>query len=125
MAGPINLEVLDTPILEQTNFGPDMDRWISNVVDIVNDSFMTLNNVFANVLAILSVDIGGSGAGPINVSVPGLTSTGSVTVNLLSSSNPVTISAVTPGTNQFSVTFSADPGASAIIQYIAFTAAPQ
>jgi hypothetical protein len=125
VAAPINLEVLDAPILEQTNFGPDMDKWISNVVDIVNSSFMTLNNVFANVLAISSVDIGGSGAGPINVSVPGLSSSGSVTVNLISSSNGVSIMTVTPGTNQFSVTFSGDPGASAIIQYIAFTAAPQ
>lgn len=125
MAAPINLEVLDPPILEQTNFGPDMDRWLSNVVDIINASFMTINNIFARALAITSADIGGGGMGPIAVSVPGLTTSGSVTVNLLSSSNGVFISSVTLGTNQFLVTFSADPGASAIIQYSAFTSAPQ
>jgi hypothetical protein len=124
VVGPINLELLDPPILEQTQFEPDMQRWLSNIVDIINASFMTINNIFANVLAISTIDIGGSGAGPLTVTVVGLTAVGSVTVNLLSSSNPVSISSVVPGTNQFSVTFSADPGASAIIQYIAFTAAP-
>lgn len=122
--GPINLEVLDPPIIEQTNFGPDMDRWITNVVDIINASFMTLNNVFSNLLVVNTADIGGSGAGPIAVTVTGLTAGGYVNVNLLSSSNPVSIMTVSVGTNQFMVTFSGDPGASAIIQYQAFTAAP-
>ena len=122
--GPINLELLDPPIIEQTQFGPDMDRWITNIVDIINASFMTINNIFANALAFSSADIGGSGAGPIAVSVPGLTASGSVTVNLLSSSNPVSITSVVLSSNQFAVTFSGDPGASAIIQYSAFTSAP-
>ena len=125
MAGPINLEVLDTAILEQTKFEPDMKRWLSNIVDIINASFATLANYTATLLAVSSSDIGGSGAGPINVSVPGLTSGGFVSANLLSSSNPVTILSVVPGTNQFAITFSADPGASAIIMYSAFTSTPQ
>lgn len=121
----INFDVLDAPILEQTQFGPDMNRWISNMVDILNSTIMTLSNYINNVLVISTVDIGGSGAGPIAVTVLGLTPAGAVIVNLLSSSNPVKIINVTVGTNQFTVTFSADPGASAIISYTAFTQYPQ
>lgn len=125
MAGPINLEVVDTPIMEQTQFTGDMYKWLPNMVDTVNESFLTLTEAFSNVLAIQTANIGGGGAGPINVTVLGLTTSGFVNVNLLSSSNPVTITVVTVGTNQFSVTFNADPGASAIIQYMAFTSEPQ
>lgn len=125
MAGPINLDVLDPPELEQTQFGPDMKRWLSNIVDIINANFDILNETFTNLITVQSINIGGSGAGPIVVSVPGLTPSGFVNVNLLSSSNPVTVANVTVGTNQFSVTFSADPGASAIIAYQAYTAQPQ
>jgi len=64
------------------------------------------------------------GAGPINVTVTGLTASGYVNVNLISSSNPVFISNVTPGNGSFSITFSSDPGASAIIVYQAFIAKP-
>jgi hypothetical protein len=59
------------------------------------------------------------------VTVAGLYSTNFVNVTLISSSNPVTIINVTPGNGSFTVTFNADPGASAIIVYQAFTAQPQ
>lgn len=125
MEAPINLEVLDTAILEQTNFGPDQNRWLSNIVDIINANFSALGQVIANLITSQGVDIGGAGAGPITVPVVGLTSSGFVNVNLISSSNPVTILTVVPGLNGFDITFSADPGASAIITYMAFTAKPQ
>lgn len=115
MAGLINVQPIDTPDVDQTQFGPDMKRWLANMVDVVNSNFTTLNEA----LAITSKDIGGGGAGPIVVTVPGLIPSGTVTVNLLSSSNVVSIVSVVVGTNQFTVTFNADPGASAIIQYTA------
>ena len=126
MAGPINLDVLDPPILEETQFGPNMDRWITNIVDIINASFATLNQAFANFITAQGTDIGGMGAGPITVTVTGLTTSGYVNVNLISTSNTgVTVTSVIPQLNGFSITFSADPGASAIIVYQAFTAQPQ
>ena len=122
MAAPINIDVIDTPDVEQTQFGADMKRWLANAVDVLNSNFTILRTA----LAITSADIGGSGAGPITVTVLGLNpTTGNVTVNLLSSSNPVSITDVSIGTNQFTVTFSGDPGASAIIQYSAYTVIPQ
>lgn len=126
MAGPINLDVLDTPIVEQTNFSPDMQRWLSNVVDIINASFASLNQAFANVITAQGVNVGGGGAGPINVTVTGLTPSGYVNATLISTTNPnISIVSVVPGTNQFAITFSGNPGASAIIVYTAFTKQPQ
>jgi hypothetical protein len=124
LTNPIDLEVLDSPEVEGTQFSPDMKRWLSNVVDIVNASFASLDNYTTNLITASGVDIGGMGAGPINVTVTGLTASGYVNVNLISSSNPVFISNVTPGNGSFSITFSSDPGASAIIVYQAFIAKP-
>lgn len=122
--GPINLDTLDPPELEQTQFGSDMKRWLSNIVDIINASFNTLNNYTMDLIAVATIDIGGSGAGPLTVTVVGLTTSGYVFVNLLSSSNPVSVVNVTPGNGSFTVTFSGDPGASAIIAYQAFATQP-
>lgn len=123
--GPVNLNMLDAPVIDQTGSGPDQDRWLSNVVDIINSSFTTLNELFKNVITFTSIDVGGAGAGPISVSVPGLSTSGYVNVNLISSSNNVSVQTVTPGANAFDITFSADPGASAIIAYQAFISKPQ
>ena len=125
MAAPFNLNAVDSPILEQTQFGPDMKRWLSDLVDIVNNNFIILNQAFTNLITSAGIDVGGAGAGPLSVSVVGLTSSGYVNVTLISSSNPVSVLTVTPGTNAFDITFSADPGASAIIVYQAYIARPQ
>lgn len=123
--GPINIDVLDPPIVDQTNFGPDMKRWLSNIVDIINSNFLTINQAFTNFITAEGINIGGSGAGPITVSVEGLTAAGYVNVIFISSSNPVTILSVVPGLNAFNITFNGDPGASAIIVYQAFIQQPQ
>lgn len=127
-----NLDVLDPPVLEQTKWGPDANRWLSNIVDIINASLSTINgnfNIinqsFANLLAVGQIDVGGGGVGPINVPVTDLLSTNVVSVKLISSSNDVTISTVLVENGDFKITFSADPGASAIIVYQAYTAQPQ
>ena len=128
MAAPINvnLEVLDTPIVEQTNFEPDMQRWLANIVDIINANFTTTANALANLIFIGQTDIGGGGAGPLSVTVAGLLSTNFVSATLVSSSNPnIVIIDVTPGSGSFTVTFNADPGASAIIAYQAYAIRPQ
>lgn len=121
----INLNIIDTPMLEQTNFGPDMKRWLADLADFINTNFAILNQAVTQLLAVGQVDVGGGGAGPLTVPVTDLLSTNFVNVTLISSSNPVTIITVTPGNGSFDVTFSADPGASAIIVYQAFTAQPQ
>ena len=121
----LNIEVLDTPDVQQTQFGPDMKRWLTNVVDIINASFRTFAQAFQYFFAAGTTNIGGSGAGPINVTVVGLTANGYVTATLLSSTNPVTIFSIVPGAGSFAITFSGDPGASAIIVYQAFVQQPQ
>jgi len=127
---PINFNVLDSPILEQTEFGPDMKNWLSNSVDILNSTIITISNINNNILSVNTLDIGGfavwvSPATPYVVPQIGLTMNGFVQARLVFSTNPTTIGSVTPGTNQFTVTFSADPGASAIIAYQAFSQNPQ
>lgn len=122
MAGQLDLNLLDTPDVEQTMFGPEMKRWLANSVDIINGWFQA----FANLIQAAGVDVGGGGAGPISVPVVGLTADGYVNARLVSTSNSgVTIDDVTPGLNAFTITFSADPGASAIIVYQAFSAPVQ
>lgn len=74
----------------------------------------------SNIKAAQSADIGGAGAGPITIAVTGLSSTSVVTASIISSSSPVSIIAATPGVDSFTVTFSADPGASCFISYVAF-----
>lgn len=123
---PIFLDVLDPPDVDQTEFGPDMKRWLSNIVDILNANFISLSNAFEFLITSSGINIGGSGSGPINVTVTGLTPGGFVVANIISTSNPnITIASIVPGTNQFSITFSADPGASAIIVYQAYMVNPQ
>lgn len=121
----INLNVVDTPIEEQTQFGPDMKRWLTTTTDIINTNFTILNQAITQLLAVGQTDVGGGGAGPLTVAVTGLYSTNFVNVTLISSTNPVTIINVTPQNGDFTITFSADPGAHAIIVYQAFTAQPQ
>jgi hypothetical protein len=122
VAGQLNLNLLDAIDVEQTQFGPDMKRWLTNMVDIANEQFLAFDNLIAN----LGVDVGGGGAGPISVPVIGLTANDFVNVRLISTSNAgVTVLTVTPGLNAFDITFSADPGGSAIIVYQAISAQPQ
>ena len=69
-----------------------------------------------------SSDIGGQGVGPIVVPLAGLTASSIVLAMIASSSNATTISAITVADGSYSVTFAQDPGASCILNYIAFTA---
>lgn len=124
MAAPISLQVLDTPVVEETQFSDDMQHWLSIIVDIINSNFTSIQNMIGFLIAVGQIDVGGAGAGPIAVTVAGLQASNYVNVTLISSSNPVTISSVVAGSGSFAITFSADPGASAIIAYQAFTQQP-
>ncbi len=77
----------------------------------------------SQVKAAQSADIGGAGAGPIDIAVTGATSASVAVATVLSSSNAVSILKVVPGTAKISVTFSGDPGAAAIVNYIVYIAA--
>lgn len=126
MAGPIRLDALDPPLLEQTGYGPDQKRWLSNIVDIINSSFNSSNNTFGMLLASGQVDLNGSGAGPYTVTVTGLMSTNYVNASIVSTTNPgITIASVVAGSGSFTLTFSGDPGTHGIIVYQAFTSKPQ
>ena len=114
---------LDTPPMQDEAFHPDFKRWLAVIVDNLNEVLEQLENETSNNIAAQTANIGGAGAGPIDVAVPGLTAASVVTASIVSSSNPVSIIAVLPGVDKFSVTFSANPGASAIISYVAYIAA--
>lgn len=77
----------------------------------------------SQVVAQQSADIGGAGAGPIDIAVVGATAASVAVATVLSSSNAVSILNVVPGSAKISVTFSGDPGASAIINYVVYLAA--
>ena len=130
----INTNVVDSPILEQTQFGDDMKNWLTNFVDIFNSEInslekvvQTINNLFNYMIAVGTVNAAVN-LTPFMFTVPvlGLTPSSFLIVNLLSISNPgVTIVSVVKGINQFVITFSNATGASAIISYVAFRKNPQ
>jgi hypothetical protein len=122
VAGQLELNLLDAVDVEQTQFGADMKRWLSNAVDIINEQFQALDLMIET----KGVDIGGGGAGAISVPVIGLTANDYVNARIISTTNSgITIQSVVPGLNAFDITFSGDPGASAIIVYQAISAQPQ
>lgn len=77
----------------------------------------------ANIVAATSGNIGGAGAGPLNVVVAGLTAASVVVATIEASTNPASVIACTAGAGSFDVTLSADPGASCLLNYVAFIAA--
>lgn len=122
MGAPINPNVVDAPQVEEEN---GLKNWSTTTTDIINSTFTLFQQAFQYIIAIGQKDIGNGGAGPISISVTGLYSSNYVNVNLISTTNPnIIISAVAVSNGSFSVTFSADPGVSAIINYQAFTQQP-
>lgn len=92
---------------------------------LVADSGIAANAVqlSANIKAATTADIGGAGAGPISVVVAGLTAASVVVATVESSTNAVSVVACTATGTGFDITFSADPGASCLVNYVAFVAA--
>lgn len=76
-----------------------------------------------NIFAAKTTNIGGVGAGPITVAHPGITANSIVVATVESSANTVAVAKADPNTNEFDVTFTADPGASCILNYVVFVEA--
>lgn len=76
-----------------------------------------------NIKANRTANIGGAGAGPISVAVAGMTAASIITANIQASSNVVSVSKVTATSTGFDILFSADPGATATVNYITFIVA--
>lgn len=79
--------------------------------------------LFSSIIAGVTDDLGGGGAGPINTGIPNMIAGAPVVVSMQSSSNPVTVSGQCTADGNLQVIFSADPGASAFVNFIALTAA--
>lgn len=96
----------------------------SGTAGVCVDSGVATTNVQlkTEVKAAQTADIGGGGAGPINVVVAGLTAASVVVASIVSSSNTVAVAKVAPGSGSFDITFTADPGAACVVSYIAYIA---
>jgi len=96
----------------------------SGTAGVTVDSGVATTNVQlkTQVKAAVTGNIGGGGAGPITVSVPGLTSTSVVVATIVTSSNLVAVAQVIPASGSFNVTFTGDPGATCALSYIAYIA---
>lgn len=103
----------DTPQTENNDLPPDLNRWFSHIADQLN---FTLGRIVADRTA----NIGGSGAGPISVAVPGFSAETVVTASIQASSNPVSIQKATATATGFDILFSGDPGVNCTVNYIAF-----
>lgn len=97
----------------------------SGTQGLMVDSGVAATNIQnkTNIKAGTTGNIGGAGAGPITVPVAGVTAASVVTASIATSTNTVSVSKVTPGSGGFDILFSADPGATCTISYIAFIAA--
>lgn len=76
-----------------------------------------------NIIANSTADIGGAGAGPISVVVAGLTAASKIVATIASSSNAVAVAKCIATATGFDITFTGDPGAACVVNYVAFIAA--
>lgn len=76
-----------------------------------------------NIIAASTADIGGGGAGPISVVVAGLTTSSKIVATIASSSNVVAVAKCIATATGFDITFTADPGAACVVNYVAFIVA--
>lgn len=76
-----------------------------------------------NIIANSTANIGGAGAGPISVVVAGLTAASKIVATIASSTNTVAVGKCIATATGFDITFTADPGASCVVNYVAFVAA--
>ena len=76
-----------------------------------------------NIIADTTADIGGAGAGPISVVVANLTAASPIVATIASSSNAVAVAKCIGTATGFDITFTADPGAACVVNYVAFVVA--
>lgn len=97
----------------------------SGTAGLMVDSGILATNVqlINGIKAQQTANIGGAGAGPLNVVSASVTAASVIVASVISSSNPCSIIAVAPGAGSFNITVSADPGANLFISYVAYIAA--
>lgn len=97
----------------------------SGTAGVTVDSGIATTNVQlkTQVKAVLTGNIGGAGAGPLTITVAGMTAASVVVATVASSSNPCYVLTAVPGSGSFDLTVSADPGVSLIVNYIAYIVA--
>lgn len=77
----------------------------------------------ANIKSNSTADIGGGGAGPISVVVAGLTAASKIVATIASSTNTVAVGKCIATATGFDITFTGDPGAACVVNYVAFVVA--
>lgn len=94
----------------------------SGTAGVTVDSGVATTNVQlkTQVKAGTTANIGGAGAGPITVTVAGLTTSSVVVATIATSSNVVAVAKAVAGTGNFDVLFTADPGATCTLNYVAY-----
>ncbi len=97
----------------------------SGTAGVTVDSGVATTNVQlkTQIKAATTGNIGGGGAGPITVTVAGLTAASVVVATIATSSNVVAVAKAVAGTGNFDVTFTGDPGATCTLNYVAYIAA--
>lgn len=97
----------------------------ADITGTIEDSGVSANDVqlSANIIANSTADIGGGGAGPISVVVAGLTVSSKINATIASSSNVVAVAKCVATATGFDITFTADPGAACVVNYVAFVVA--
>lgn len=97
----------------------------SGTAGVVSDSGVATSALQLNtsIKAQTTGNIGGAGAGPLTISQAACTSSSVILCSVKSSSNPCYVITIVPGSGSFTVTMSADPGASLIMDYVLFVAA--
>lgn len=75
-----------------------------------------------DIKAVTTADIGGAGAGPITVASATLTAASVIVATIKSSSNAVAVAKCIAGAGNFDITFTGDPGAACVVNYIAYVA---
>ncbi len=97
----------------------------SGTAGLTVDSGVATSNVQlkTQVKAAITADIGGAGAGPISVVVAGLTAASPIVASIASSSNAVAVAKCIGTATGFDITFTGDPGAACVVNYVAYIAA--
>lgn len=85
---------------------------------LVDDAAASNARTTLQVIGAATADIGGAGAGPISVAVAGFTANTRVVATIASSTNTVAVAKCIGTATGFDITFSGDPGAACVVNYI-------
>lgn len=119
-----NLPRLDpVPVEYVDELDDTFKEWLSNLVDQINAGWQQIDNVLH---VSQSNELGGTGVGPYVIALPdmNITPVSLATAVISKSSNIATVTVVTTGIDQISITFDVDPGAGSFVNYTILVAKP-